>query len=602
MKHCNRICNRRAIALLLAFVMTAALFLTGCENTQSTSANAKVEQQAFPFVFMPTDKAEPEEREMNLYFVDGGTVPYVALSEYMPFFGSLYENDESANLTALEFAFNHEYGIYTVERTDSEWQMAISPEYDSILFNSYDAFIASPSDNSLIPLVNIGENGLGGYNLLKDSGTSYDRQGYGTEFDLSKFHIDIVEANGECYLPLQTMQDIFLSRAYYVTIYNGEKVFIFPYGVQSLNEQIYGVEPAEMSEDYASFNANELAFLIDTFYGLKPEHGIDDVYSFFANTGRDFYSTNPQTFDSSLNSLVSLYFDDGHSGYIHGSCGVDESAQSLNVEEFISNFGSSSEKSFNNAVKFGTIRKQYIPGFKHPWSTNKEEKPVYDYTEIGDTAIVTFDAFTINKTDYYQDADLENPADTIELVMAAHKQIMREGSPVKNVVVDLSCNGGGNAGAAAFIIAWITGGKQIALRNTATGALSALSYIADVNLDGEFDQNDSLQNKLTNEELNVYCMTAPNSFSCGNLVPSSLKGLYGITLIGQRSGGGSCVVHPCTSASGAQFQISGPLQISTIVNGSFYNADTGIEVDVPIRNLETMYDRNKLIDFIHNIM
>jgi hypothetical protein len=60
-------------------------------------------------------------------------------------------------------------------------------------------------------------------------------------------------------------------------------------------------------------------------------------------------------------------------------------------------------------------------------------------------------------------------------------------------------------------------------------------------------------------------------------------------------------VLPCTSASGAQFQISGTGQISSIKNGSFYNADTGVEVDVPIRDLETIYDREKLVDFIHNI-
>ncbi|MBQ3340227.1 MAG: hypothetical protein IJG82_11660, partial [Atopobiaceae bacterium] len=113
--------------------------------------------------------------------------------------------------------------------------------------------------------------------------------------------------------------------------------------------------------------------------------------------------------------------------------------------------------------------------------------------------------------------------------------------------------------------------------------------------------SDSLRAQMTTGDLKVYCLTSPNSFSCGNLVPAALKGLYGVTLIGQASGGGSCFVLPCTSASGAQFQISGTGQISTIKNGSFYNADTGVEVDVPIRDTETMYDRQKLVDFIHDI-
>ena len=168
-------------------------------------------------------------------------------------------------------------------------------------------------------------------------------------------------------------------------------------------------------------------------------------------------------------------------------------------------------------------------------------------------------------------------------------------------MIDLSCNGGGNSNAAAFLLAWLTNGSPLGLRDTLTGAQSVVSYQADVNLDGKFDDSDSLRAQMTTGDLKVYCLTSPNSFSCGNLVPAALKGLYGVTLIGQASGGGSCFVLPCTSASGAQFQISGTGQISSIKNGSFYNADTGVEVDVPIRDTETMYDRQKLVDFIHDI-
>ena len=596
-KHIRR---RKTIALLLAAVMALTLCLTGCESAPGASASAKIEKKVFPFVFMKTAAAEPEEREMNLYFVNGGDVPYVALSEFMPFFGSLYPNDDSADLRAVEFTFGKEQGVYTVARTDSELLMSISPKDDSVLFASFDDFVRAPSDKSLLPLLPIGENGLAGYGLLKDSGSSYDRQGYATEFDFSKYGIDIAEADGECYLPLQTMQDLFLGRSYYLTVYNGEKVFIFPYGAQKLNEEIYAGEPAEMSEDYARFNERELMFLIDSFYGLKPEHGINDIYAFFAETDLDFNTTKPQDFDAALRILTTRYFDDGHSAFSHESCHAAPAAQ-MSVEDYLSSYGASSNDTMTNGFKFGSVRKEYIPEFKHPWLEKEGEKPVNDYREIGDTAIVTFDAFTMNKTDYRKEADLENPADTVELVMAAHRQITREGSPVKNVVIDLSCNGGGNAGAAAVILAWLTGDRKIALRDTNTGALSALSYFADVNLDGAFDDSDSLKDLCLNDQLRIYCLTSPNSFSCGNLVPATLKGGYGVTIIGQRSGGGSCVVFPCTSASGAQFQISGPLQISTIVNGSFYNADTGIEPDVPIRNLETMYDRVKLVDFIHSI-
>ena len=59
---------------------------------------------------------------------------------------------------------------------------------------------------------------------------------------------------------------------------------------------------------------------------------------------------------------------------------------------------------------------------------------------------------------------------------------------------------------------------------------------------------------------------------------------------------------PCTTASGARFQIAGTSQISTLKNGSFYNADTGVDVDASILDINTMYDREKLVEFIHGLV
>ena len=99
----------------------------------------------------------------------------------------------------------------------------------------------------------------------------------------------------------------------------------------------------------------------------------------------------------------------------------------------------------------------------------------------------------------------------------------------------------------------------------------------------------------------IWCLTSMNSFSCGNLVPAALKMSGQATLICQTSGGGSCVVLPCTSASGCLFQISGPEQLSIVRNGSFYNIDQGIEPDVVLTQVESFYDREGLVDYLHTI-
>lgn len=610
----------KVLALSAVATLSAMLCLSGCSQAGSPSS-AKVEQRAIPLVLQREKDLAPEESEVNLYFVNGGDVPYVALSEFMPLYGSLYESEDAGTLAA-EFAITCEKGIYVAKRTDNESRMLFSPEEDLIEFTNYDAFVQAPGDTLLVGLVRIGEDGTGGVSrLMKTGESSYDLQGDVISFDLSKYDIDIVEANDECFVPLQTLHDILLARNYFYTVYNGEKLFVFAYGSE-LNDQIYTAEPGQMSESFAYFNYSELLFLLDNFYGLKPEHNIDEFYTLVYNSGLndDLMGYDPTAFDAALDKLASIYLDDLHSGFVHGSvlsgasAGDDDLGELESLDDLEGMDGSegleetegtdsaepasgaSSDTHTSNLFSYRTDRERFNPSMD---ALSMES--AYEYKEVGDTAIVTFDEFSADKKDYYADADLKDPQDTIELVAAAHKQITRESSPIKNVMLDLSCNGGGDADAAAFVIAWFTGGKQVGMRDTLTGAQSVVSYEADVNLDGEFDEKDSLAPQAKTHQLNLYCLISPNSFSCGNLLPAALKGAYGVTLIGQTSGGGSCVVLPCTTASGAQFQISGTSQISTIKNGSFCNADTGITPDVPITSTDTMYDRKKLVEFIHGL-
>ena len=219
------------------------------------------------------------------------------------------------------------------------------------------------------------------------------------------------------------------------------------------------------------------------------------------------------------------------------------------------------------------------------------------YEEVGDTAFITFDEFSMIRPDYYDlTIDRDNPQDTVDLIIYANSQIRREDSPIKNIVIDLSNNGGGNADAAIFVMSWFLGEADMALRDTFTGAQTNAIYLADVNLDGKFDEQDNVANGY-----GLYCLTNNSSFSCGNLVPAACRSSGKVTLIGQTTGGGSCVVLPCTTASGALFQVSGSKQISIIRNGSFYNTDAGVEPDFRLDKPESYYDRPALVEYLHNL-
>ena len=220
--------------------------------------------------------------------------------------------------------------------------------------------------------------------------------------------------------------------------------------------------------------------------------------------------------------------------------------------------------------------------------------------ENGYTMTIDYEKDKIVFTDYdaFYDARTSGKEldDTIGQIIEAHKQITREGSPIENVVLDMSCNTGGDVDAAVFVLGWFLGDAPFAVKNMGTGAMSNAIYRADVNLDGSFDRKDTVADK------NLFCLISPVSFSCGNLVPAALKSSGRVTLLGQTSGGGSCIVQPMTTAYGTLFQISAPQRMSFLKNGSFYDIDQGIEPDIHISRLSSFYDRAALTDFINGLL
>ena len=162
-------------------------------------------------------------------------------------------------------------------------------------------------------------------------------------------------------------------------------------------------------------------------------------------------------------------------------------------------------------------------------------------------------------------------------------------------MLDLSTNIGGDVDAAIFTMSWFLGEAPFSSVNPLTGAQRTALFRADVNLDHEFDERDTV------EEKELYCLVSPVSFSSGNLVPAVFKSSGRVTLIRDTTGGGSCIVLPMSSAWGSLFQISEPTRISFVKNGSYYDLDCGVDPDVYLTKAETYYNREKLTEIINSL-
>lgn len=486
--------------------------------------------------------------------------------------------------TQASFSYEETETTLTIKRENGAYCVLDFVE-DTLYFNNLDLFKARRSDSmsDLLAHPYVDSEGNSIYFSKTDS---WDISGLSVYIDLASRNIPLDIYEGKKYIPLQTFNDVFLSSYGYNFVYNSKALFMATAGEldPSVLAEYYSIEPTDRSEALAEYTVNELCLLLDLFYGLQDEHGVIvgfDVFLEHAGILDDLRSTNPVESSTALASFMFGYLADRHSvlqlssPYTGSASGVDTSKIKF-APSFKNNLVYTEEITSARAQ----IMSEGVPG----------------YQEIGNTAYVTFDEFTISPI-RFEGYSEESKAlvDTMGLIIYAHSMITRENSPIENVVLDLSCNTGGAFDSAVYVVSWMLGYCDFNLTNPVTGSFSTSSYWVDVNLDGVFDAKDSISDK------NLYCIVSPVSFSCGNLVPALLKESGKVTIIGDTSGGGTCVVQFSSAADGSIFTISGSKRFSVVANGAYYTVDRGVEPHVHLGKFESYFNREALTDFINNL-
>ena len=529
-----------------------------------------------------------------LYFInDVMDLPYINFADWADLMAQLNGAQENYSLTI------ETDGPVAALTRENGYSMLIDFEEGKIYFDDYDAFVHDSTDYSLIDLVSntfMDENGNPAL-IDRIAKGSFDRYGKEVVLDLAAYSIQLytVYDEGLYLVPLQTMADFLISYpSNCCLLFNTKAAYYgtrssFGFGapdVTALGESYLYSAPSNMlSEELALYSYCELCLALDNLYGLKETHDFSSFDDVFTETGykQNLMSTDPNVKDGALLDFINYYLDDMHSGYVFSSYLTDE-AQSIGGDGL-------------TAIRDIAVHDRYSE------ARMNADHHIRPYEEVGNTAYITFDHFNMPKigVEYYSeipepgdDPDDES-MDTTYLILYAHKQVTRENSPIENVVIDLSLNGGGDADAAAFVAAWFLGEASMSIRSSFTGATSTGTYRVDANLDGVFDENDTLLHK------NLYCLIGPYSFSCGNLVPNIFKASGVVTLLGKTSGGGSCSVLPLSTAYGTMFNISSPKRFSYMKNGSYYDTDTGIEPDCIITRPESFYNRQALTDYINQL-
>ena len=428
---------------------------------------------------------------------------------------------------------------------------------------------------------------------------------------------------GETFDPSKALQDPESAYSYswkkegdvlYINVRSAEGETMGDYGIH-LNETRF--IKSTISAETSAYNYNILRFIFDNFYGLKAIKGYQNAEEFFTSCGvKDgLKSTNVKDYNAAMAKLFGKV-DDGHSGFtglsLYTAYDDLDSLSALNKANLGPRVTTLGEK--RTAYQQARIDKY---AELHP-GTNKNPDPNFyhgiQFSQDNETAVITFDSFQHqdpqikNMKEKFPDGEVEqflvrsnmimSSADGFSAAFQLLKNMNKSSKVVKNVVIDLTNNGGGLIATMPYLAAFFSDDPTYVVKDTINGTVREYHYKVDLNGDGTFGgQGDTFKN-----DYNFFFLTSGFSFSCGNALPGIGKD-NGVKIIGERSGGGVSPVGVFMDALGSNFSISNYYNMSYKgADGKYVQNDAGIPLDYefPLQN-GNWYDPNAIQAFIKNI-
>lgn len=427
-------------------------------------------------------------------------------------------------------------------------------------------------------------SGLPPYLAVKEE--AREREASPTVLDLAAFGIPFYTEEDEIWLPVATLSDLFETQKNYMAVWNGKNIYIqdafrtYQNGSAKRQDEHYydmlkSADPRP--KDLISMSYQELCFNLASFYGypsatdfsrLMKEKGLDAALAEKdPETRKLLLSADRAEFLTGMNRLMRFLLDDGgHTDFTQYELAVLDPeggafAEALQAIQEQYDLGDGPRTAMKMAAMNGVK------------AARKEKFGDASYAELGDTAIFMFDAFRLDldgwESYYHQGGDLPVETDTYAAFHAALDKAAAN-PEIKNFVIDLSLNSGGESFAMSAMVALVCGESDIRFEDTVNGERTCVSYLTDTNLDGAIDEKD-LEVRY---DLNFAVLASAYTFSSGNAMASVLSD-KGIPVLGERSGGGSCSVQGNGTAEGWSYTISNNIHL---INAAGEDIDAGVPV------------------------
>ena len=558
------------------------------------------------FVFAGADAATPSAfEELPLYKLttdEPETVvvrtfdahPDVVYMDVTEFFDRFYER---------KLSVEKKEGIYTLSEENIGERAVIDVDKDTLTTGNYHGLfqplIKEREDDSLRFVERAA--------FLQHTENTATKQEEDTVLDFGAYGIDLIEADGNIYMPLSVLGMLFNTGEDAYVITNGESVYL-NYTSMDTNDtdqsekdehRLDGLAEGNRPEELIRESYAELCFELDLLYGLEGTHsefiqslqkdGLDKTLDTFDPTLKTMLlSENSADYALGMNRLLDFWLNDsGHTQFeltqfmthdeLYGQIEEKQEAASDLPDSFIYWYKDRDKAGLRDARRFAADGNDIYSDY---------------YAVKGDTAFVILEEFDVDYggwVKYYQKKG-EMPDDAFARIHNALEKANSD-KKVENFVIDLTFNGGGDTEALLGIIGLVTGKAHVKIRSEVTGQTYDSMPKVDRNLDGVFDAKDDA---VDYSRLNMAVLCSGYTFSCANTFTAVMQD-EGIAVIGTRSGGGTCCVTDMATEEAVIYRISGPIKL---VNAKGETIDEGIKADIDLSAKidEDTYDYSAFYD------
>ena len=593
---------KKGLILTTLFASLIVLSLSSCGNSEEGKYEIKDID-----IYRKNDSVD---KKIGIrFYSDNPNVPYIGIKEY---FKEFYNTD---------LTISKEDSFYNIKK-NNETCIKIDPKNELLEIQSLYEFGKHPDYHS---------NNEKTY--LKLDSTKTTNKTF-KAINLNDYSILTYSSKNDVYVPVALLGNLYGGINGYNVAYNGKSLYV----IDAYGELTEGVDRTDeyyadtyyniltdnnkRFEDLVKYNYNQLCFTFDNLRGytsqlLFGDHNLQTIglnsllETYHPEVKKLLLSTEKSDYEKGIMLLFGGLYDGGHTGLLSKNPPNTSYYQALRddskYKDLVNKFMGVEEKKLAKRQAFSDT-KAIIFGVDYSSS-----KFGYHYDSTNKTAYIAFDTFVTDskRWDQYYKGDksklqeMENKDNMYDTFAFVRKSLYdAKASGAKNVVLDLTTNGGGGIDAVMGVLGLINGAKaKETSSNTVDKTRSVKEYSIDINLDGKFDEEDVKEAKSFN--FKIIGLTSSLAFSSGNYLPS-LMSARGIKIIGEKSGGGSCCMIREATADGLLYARSG---YSVLCDDYGNNVDFGVEVDYNLMktnpdgsfNVSQFFDVKLVSEYMNNL-